>query len=106
MPVLDVSADVRNTRSTPFAATCGHERSRTECNSDCNRQEWKPGVLDPLVRAVADDECNGVIIMDTDLCRLYHPYDGGADVILADKEDRDQLKAKHFDWVPQNRYGL
>ncbi|WP_435830746.1 DUF3885 domain-containing protein [Nonomuraea fuscirosea] len=42
------------------------------------RHLWKPGILDPLLRAVADDECHGVLIMDTDLLRLYAPYAGGA----------------------------
>ena len=66
---------------------------------------WKPSILDPLLRAVADHNCNGVIIMDTDLRRLYAPYDGGADVNLTDKEERDRLKAKHANWLPRNRHG-
>ncbi|WP_433512870.1 DUF3885 domain-containing protein [Nonomuraea sp. CA-143628] len=69
------------------------------------RQRWQPGCLDPLLRAVADNKCNSVIIMDTDLRRLYHPYDGGADVNLADKEERDQLKTAHADWLPRTRHG-
>ncbi|MGI5285038.1 DUF3885 domain-containing protein [Nonomuraea polychroma] len=62
--------------------------------------------LDALLHAVADDLCSGVIIMDTDLRRVYHPYDGGADVIMADAGERDQLKAAHVGWLPRNRHGL
>ncbi|MET7337073.1 hypothetical protein [Nonomuraea sp. NPDC005650] len=69
------------------------------------RQRWKPYILDPLLRAVADYLCNGVIIMDTDMRRLYHPYDGGADVSMADVTERDRLKAAHADWLPKNRHG-
>ncbi|WP_456320375.1 DUF3885 domain-containing protein [Nonomuraea angiospora] len=69
------------------------------------RQQWKPGILDPLLRAVAEFECSDVITMDTDLCCLYHPYDGGADVSLANAQERDQLKASHSDWLPVNPFG-
>ncbi|GAA1708426.1 hypothetical protein GCM10009734_09140 [Nonomuraea bangladeshensis] len=69
------------------------------------RQQWEPGIVDPLLRAVADDLCNGVIIMDTDLRRAYHPYDGGADVIMANADERDRLKAAHADWLPRNQHG-
>jgi hypothetical protein len=69
------------------------------------RQQWNPGIVDPLLRAVADDLCDGVIIMDTGLRRAYHPYDGGADVIMANTDERDQLKAAHTDWIPSDRHG-
>ncbi|MEU8364523.1 hypothetical protein AB0C27_51740 [Nonomuraea sp. NPDC048882] len=69
------------------------------------RHQWKPGLLDPLLRAVADDECRSVLIMDTDLRRLYHPYDGGADVILTNTQERDTLKAAHTDWLSKHPSG-
>lgn len=71
-----------------------------------SEQRWEPRILDPLLRAVADDECAGVIIMDTDLRRLYHPYDGGADVILAGPQERDALKNAHADWLSTHPLGL
>ncbi|MEU5859615.1 hypothetical protein ABZ815_00455 [Nonomuraea sp. NPDC047529] len=69
------------------------------------RQQWKPGILDPLLRAIAEFECSDVIIMDTDLRCLSHPYDGGADVSLANAQERDQLKASHSDWLSVNPLG-
>ena len=64
------------------------------------------GSIDPLLRAVADDQTAGVIIADTGLSRLYHPYDGGADVILATTAERDQLRQRHSDWLSSHPAGL
>jgi hypothetical protein len=66
-----------------------------------SERPWRPGVLDKLLRAVADDELAGVILAPEDLRWLYHPYDGGADVILPTKADRDALKERHRDWLPR-----
>lgn len=60
---------------------------------------WTVGSVDPLLRAVADDQTGGAIITDTGLKRLYHPYDGGADLILTTTAERDQFRARHCDWL-------
>ncbi|MGC4806131.1 DUF3885 domain-containing protein [Micromonospora sp. DT233] len=62
---------------------------------------WRPGVIDVLLRAVADDELANVILAPADLRWLYHPYDGGADVILPTREQRDALKTRHRGWLSQ-----
>ncbi|HST81786.1 MAG TPA: hypothetical protein VLL08_08645 [Kineosporiaceae bacterium] len=62
--------------------------------------------LQLLLRIVADDVTEGVIITDPDLTWLYHPYDGGADVIAATPADRDRLRARHSDWLPSHSAGL
>lgn len=62
--------------------------------------------LDPLLRGVADDELSGVIIAPLDLRWLYHPYDGGADVIAPTAHDRDILKNRHTDWLSTHPAGL
>ncbi|WP_443333951.1 DUF3885 domain-containing protein [Streptomyces sp. CB02056] len=40
------------------------------------------------------------------LRRLYHPYDGGADVYLASTEERDRLKERHAGWLSGHPNGL
>jgi len=65
-----------------------------------------PGVLDELLRAVADGDLPGVIIGPADLRWLYHPYDGGADVILPSVPERDDLAAEHPDWRSAHPSGL
>ncbi|WP_406197320.1 hypothetical protein OH807_11765 [Kitasatospora sp. NBC_01560] len=60
-----------------------------------DHRPWRPGCLDRLLRAVADDAVADVVIADTDFRRLHHPYDGGADVLLTSTEERDRLRARH-----------
>lgn len=67
---------------------------------------WQDGELDLLLRLVADDETRGVIIAPPDLAWLYHPYDGGADVITRYKGERDALAARHTGWLPARPDGL
>jgi hypothetical protein len=55
--------------------------------------------LDPFLRAVADEALSYAIIAPTDLRWLYHPYDGGADVIAPGPHDRDMLRARHSSWL-------
>ncbi|WP_086821718.1 hypothetical protein [Allokutzneria sp. NRRL B-24872] len=62
-------------------------------------QLHEPGCFDQVLRYIADDRAREVIIADTALRWLYHPYDGGADVILATSRERDLLKAKFSDWL-------
>jgi hypothetical protein len=45
------------------------------------RTPWSVGRLDPLLRQVADDVIANVLVADTGLGWLYHPYDGGMDVL-------------------------
>nr|WP_223243163.1 hypothetical protein [Streptomyces sp. CBMA123] len=78
---------------------------RTHCHVFAERLAWRRGRLDELLRRVADDEVAGVIITDTGLLRLHHPYDGGADVFLASTEERDRLRERHADWLSSHPQG-
>jgi hypothetical protein len=62
--------------------------------------------LPALLRLVADDKTAGVIITFTGMRWLYHPYDGGADVIAATSAARDELRAAHTDWLSVHSAGL
>jgi hypothetical protein len=70
------------------------------------RQHYEPGCFDRLLRSVADDDTREVIVADTALRWLYHPFDGGCDVILATGRERDLLKARFSDWLPARGDGL
>lgn len=71
-----------------------------------NTYPWATGILDDLLIAVSNDEASGVIIAPTNLDWLYHPYDGGADVILYTTSEHDQLKSRHQEWLSRDRSGL
>jgi hypothetical protein len=67
---------------------------------------WHPGVFDALLRGVADDQASNVLILPVDRAAMYHPYDGGADLILPDIATRDTLRAKYRDWLSAHPAGL
>ena len=56
--------------------------------------------LDEVLRAVADNRIANVLLADLDLHRLYHPYDGGMDVLLPTTAERDALRERHRAWRP------
>lgn len=67
---------------------------------------WSPGCVDPLLRKVADDVIANVLLADTGLRWLYHPYDGGMDVIMSSRAERDVLRDRHRDWLSAHPDGL
>lgn len=70
-----------------------------------SRQQWQPGVFDPVIRLAADDELSNALIVAPDCRWLLHPYDGGMDVIAASALARDRLKARHRKWLSARRDG-
>ncbi|MFF4784575.1 hypothetical protein ACFY3E_25115 [Streptomyces griseorubiginosus] len=71
-----------------------------------DRRRWNSGCLDGLLRAVADEALVEVFVADTELRRIHHPYDGGADVILATPGERDSLRDQHQEWLSRHPAGL
>jgi hypothetical protein len=71
-----------------------------------NSVEWKQGVLDPLLRLVADDVTADVVVADDQLRWLVHPYDGGVDVLTSTTDERDQLRDAHSHWLSAHQSGL
>ena len=51
---------------------------------------------DRLLQSVADDHTDGVVLTDRALGRLYHPYEGGAEIFA---DIREQLAADHSSGV-------
>ncbi|MDI5937357.1 MULTISPECIES: hypothetical protein [unclassified Micromonospora] len=104
----------RRSEIAPFAwywrTLLEHPEEEPECRSYTQLYAdtilWRPGAIDVLLRAVADDELANVILAPTDLRWLYLPYDGGADVVLPTREQRDALKAQHRDWLSQQSSGF
>jgi hypothetical protein len=69
-------------------------------------QGFTSGDLDPLLHYVANDRARDVVIADADLQWLYHPYDGGMDVILPSIVQRDLLGARFSQWLSARPDGL
>lgn len=59
-----------------------------------------------LLRLVMVDRAEGVVIAPAGAQWLYHPYDGGADVIAPSTEVREILRERHADWLSAHPSGL
>jgi hypothetical protein len=70
-----------------------------------NRRKWRRGVMDEALRRVADFEDAGGVITDLDARWLFHPYDGGMDVIAPSVADRDALRDRHRNWLSKHPQG-
>ncbi|MFF8511871.1 hypothetical protein ACF064_27710 [Streptomyces sp. NPDC015492] len=79
---------------------------RTYCHLLAARRPWRYGCLDELLRDIADDKVAGVLITDTQMRRIYHPYDGGADVFLTTTEERGRTRDRHVGWLSSHPSGL
>ncbi|MEJ2856001.1 MULTISPECIES: DUF3885 domain-containing protein [unclassified Saccharothrix] len=71
-----------------------------------SRVSWRSGLLDDLLRAVAQDNASGVMITSLTFDRVHHPYDGGADILLPTTTERDALELRHTDWLSTHPSGL
>lgn len=67
---------------------------------------WRPGIFNPILRLVAADRVANTMIVSTTHDWIYHPYDGGADVILNSSEARDRLKFNFQTWLSPRDDGL
>lgn len=69
-------------------------------------REWRSGEFDPLLRLVAADKVANVLIVDPDCRWVFHPYDGGMDVVAESSEARGSLRAKYSAWLSARADGL
>lgn len=67
---------------------------------------WKLGVFDAVFRQVAGDVEFNVMITPPDCGWLFHPYDGGLDVILDSSAARDALRLRFSHWLSPLPSGL
>jgi hypothetical protein len=66
---------------------------------------WHNGVFDSILRLVANDVVANVMIVNISGKWLYHPYDGGADVILSSTAERNILRDKYASWLSKHPLG-
>jgi hypothetical protein len=66
---------------------------------------WQVGAFDGFLRAVADDEVKGLVI-ELERGQVYAPYDGGADLFFATREERDSGRKRYESWVSSRPDGL
>lgn len=68
--------------------------------------EFTGSELNGLFRLVANDEAGNIMIINTCKGVVFHPYDGGADIVLASTKQRDLLKEKYHEWLSSHSEGF
>ncbi|MFI2093360.1 hypothetical protein ACH47C_40975 [Streptomyces rishiriensis] len=79
---------------------------RTYCHLFAAHRPWQRGCIDDLLRDTADAKVAGILITDTRMQRIHHPYGGGADAFLTTREEQDQMRDRHADWLSSHLSGL
>jgi hypothetical protein len=64
-----------------------------------SQQPLRPLMLDEVLLLVADWKITNFFVVNAENTRIFAPYDGGVDVILANSNERDQFKAKYQRWL-------
>lgn len=67
---------------------------------------WSPKSCDEIFRLVADNVVSGVLFVGISERCIYHPYDGGADVILSSQHLKNIYRDKYSAWVSKHPLGL
>ena len=68
--------------------------------------KWKVGVFDRIFGLVAGDEITNIMIININSRWVFHPYDGGCDVVLVNESTRNTLKDNHKEWLSTHPEGL
>ncbi len=68
---------------------CGNPRALTRCLKD-----------------VADNIIANVMLIDLQRNVVYHPYDGGADVILGTQAEQERWRTTYRRWLSQHPSGM
>ncbi|WP_217280591.1 DUF3885 domain-containing protein [Kibdelosporangium persicum] len=110
-PVLPAHHELRNPGALHWTSVRTDEDETdpdfiTYTHLYASRRPWRSGLVDDLLRAVADDVTGNVMITSLSFDRVHHPYDGGADILLPTTGERDALKHRHTDWLSAHPLGL
>jgi hypothetical protein len=71
-----------------------------------SEREWKLNGEDSILRLIADDEVENVLFVNFDKSIIYHPYDGGADIIFPSMKIRDDKIEQYSEWLSSHSSGL
>ena len=59
-----------------------------------------------LLRKVVDDDAGSITLIPSGGDWLYHPYDGGVDVVAPSTEAQDVVRGQHRGWLSSHPRGL
>jgi len=70
------------------------------------KSNWNAGQLDTLFRLVADEEISNFMVVSEALDWVFHPYDGGVDLILKNESEMEKLRSRFEDWLSSHSSGM
>jgi hypothetical protein len=101
--IVKLFPDSRELESVHLGDEDGGERY---CHLSICKLKWFKDSLNSLLGLVADWREVNVIFVGFKQQRLFYPYDGGADIIVATAEARDELRERFADWLSQHPLGF
>lgn len=67
---------------------------------------WKSGQHDRLLCDIADCKRTNIVFGSRETNCIYAPYDGGADLIFRNEQERDERKQRYIGWLSKHPKGL
>ena len=67
---------------------------------------WLPHTFDSILRLVANNTVANVMLLSTENHWIYHPYDGGGDIIVVSEKQQQQLHDRFRHWLSSRDDGL
>jgi hypothetical protein len=71
-----------------------------------SERRWNKNSVDDLLLLVADNEVANILFVGVNQGCIYHPYDGGADIIVKTRTLKNVKRKKYSTWLPRNTAGL
>jgi len=107
-PVLPLLLQTDSTlnRSSTFAFTATSDAGSPYWHFFVAALNWQCGCLDTVLAQIATDKVADVLLIGQEQKCVYHPYDGGGDIIVRNDEAREALKQMFSAWMPRAADGL
>jgi hypothetical protein len=93
-------------RTIPMHAADEDERFHRYWHIWLHAYPWHPDSLDHVLSQVADGSIANLVLVAPHQDIIYHPYDGGADVIVPTQAERDRWRTTYRTWLSRHPSGL
>jgi hypothetical protein len=104
-PLL-LQTDASLNRSSTFAFTATSDTGSPYWHFFVAPLNWQSGCLDAVLARVATDAVADILVIGQEQKCVYHPYDGGGDIIVRNEEARTALEQIFSGWLSPTADGL
>jgi len=92
-------------RSVVSEGPTGQAEERFYCYAFFDELMWPGNSPWPLMKMAANGEIKNMMIFSPKNGFVYHPYDGGADIVFDNSQRRDEYKERYKDWLSSHPEG-